>query len=83
MLENFFRRQNKADLLSKGNVKVLTDKLRQQIVNCIVDFMIEAFGSKETLTFTKQQKTLTARAAICLFEGLKSNDPNNELVIKL
>lgn len=83
MMENYFRRQNKANLLSQGKAKVLEDKVRQEIVHCIVEFMIEAFGCAETLIFSKQQKTLTARAAVCLFEGLKSNDRKNELVMKL
>lgn len=83
MLETFFRRQQNAELLLKGKTKTLDDELRKKIVNCLVDFMVEAFGKGDVTKVTKQHKLLTARTAICLFEGLKSNDSNNELVTKL
>lgn len=82
MLESFFRRQNKADLLLSRATKVLDDKLRLKIINCVADFMVEAFGKGNPLKITKQQKEYTAQAAIRLFVGLKSNQPDNELVTK-
>lgn len=80
MVESFFRRQNQADLLNKKGV--LDDKSRIQVINCLVDFMIEAFGKGNPSNVTKRSKQLTARAAISVFPGLKSDDPVNELVIK-
>lgn len=82
MLESFFRRQNKAELLSNRNVKILDDKVRLDIVNCLVDFAVEAFGKGNPYNIDKEHKKSTARAAVCLFEGLKSNDPMNETVNK-
>lgn len=82
MLTSYFRRQNKAGLLLNKMVKVLDDKVRMQIVNCIVDFMVEAFGKGDPSKVTKQQKMQTARATIMLFEGLKSTDQTDELVLK-
>lgn len=80
MLISYFRQQNKAGLLLHKNVKVLGDKVRMQIINCIVDFMVEAFGKGNPSQVTNQQKSQTARVAIILFEGLKSSQSGNELV---
>lgn len=82
MLESYFRQQNKADLLLSRGTKVLEDRLRMKIVNCIVDFMVEAFG-KGVPVVNRQQKQNTATAAAALFIGLKSQDPSNELVRKM
>lgn len=83
MLESFFRRQNRAELLLNRNAKPLDNKVRQNIVICLADFMVEAFGKGNPSNITKGHKSMTARAAVCLFEGLKSNDPTQELVNKL
>lgn len=61
---------------------MLDDKLRIQIVNCIVDFMIEAFGKGDPLKVERQHKLMTARTTIVLFIGLKSSDPQNDLVLQ-
>lgn len=83
MLEEFFRRQNKAKLLLLKSEKVYEDRDRQQIVNCVVDFMIEAFGKGNPNQITLAQKTMTARTAVILFVGLKSDEPGKETVIFL
>lgn len=80
MLESFFRRQNKAGLLLLKDQLILDDRSRQQIVNCLVDFMIEAFGKGDVTNITDQQKESTATAAVALFVGFKSNDPRKPLV---
>lgn len=81
MLESFFRRQNKAELLSLKDQLILDDRSRHQIVNCIVDFMIEAFGRGDVSNITDHHKQLTATGAVALFAGLKSNDPKKPLVM--
>lgn len=83
MLESFFQRQNRAELLVNQNVKVLDDKARHDIVKCLADFMVEAFGKGDPSKITKEHKLITARAAVCLFEGLESNDPTQKLVNEL
>lgn len=82
MLESFFRRQNKAGLLTIKDQLILDDRQRQQIVNCIVDFMIEAFGKGDVSNITDHHKQSTATVAVALFVGLKSNDPAKPLVTK-
>lgn len=81
MLESFFRQQNKADLLNYRDVPVLIDRIRTKVVNCLVDFMIDAFGNGDLKKITNHHKKLTARATISLFIGLKSNNELDELVI--
>lgn len=76
MLASFFRRQNKADLLKHSTVAPLEDKFRIQIVNCMVDFMIEAFGKGDPSKVERQHKLITARTAVDMFIGLKSNQEN-------
>lgn len=71
MLENYFRRMNKAALLNKRQNAVLTDKDRIVVVHLIVDFMIEALGQGNPNEITQHHKTLTARAAIRLFVALE------------
>lgn len=83
MLESYFYRQNQADLLLSRDTVVLEDRLRMKIVNCLVDFMVEAFGIGDPSKITKQQKHNTASAAVSLFIGLKSHENSNELVRKL
>lgn len=80
MLEEFFRRQNKTKLFLLRSEKVFEDRDRVQIVNCLVDFMIEAFGKGNPHQITQAQKTMTARTAVILFVGLKSDEPGKELV---
>lgn len=81
MLESFFRQHNKADLLTYRDTPVLSDKIRTKVVNCLVDFMIDAFGNGDLKKITNHHKKLTARATISLFIGLKSNNELDELVI--
>lgn len=80
MLENYFRRIQKAEILNKKNDTVLADKDRQEVVHVIVDFMTEAFGEGNPNKVTKPQMVLTSRAAINLFVSLKCDEPGKELV---
>lgn len=48
----------------------------------MVDFMIEAFGKGDPSKVEKPHKLMTARAAVVLFIGLKSSDPENDLVFQ-
>lgn len=80
MLDSFFRRQNKAGLLMIKDQPILDDRSRHQIVNCIVDFMIEAFGKGDVSNITDHHKQATATVVVDLFAGLKSNDPAKPLV---
>lgn len=80
MLESFFHRQNKADLILLKDQVILEDRSRCQIVNCIVDFMIEAFGKGDISNIKDEHKLSTAVTAIALFNGFKSNDPKKTLV---
>lgn len=59
---------------------LLTDDVRRAIINCIVDFMVDAFGKGDASKISKRQKQLTAHAAINLFVGLKSNEIANQTV---
>lgn len=80
MIENYFRRQSKAGLLLLKDKPFLDDRSRQQIVNCVVDFMIEACGKGEILNITDEHKKSTAQVVAALFIGLKSIDPLKPLV---
>lgn len=80
MLESYFHRQNKAGLLLLKEKLLLDDRSRHQIVNCIVDFMIEAFGKGDISNVKDQHKRSTALATVSLFIGLKSSDPKKPLV---
>lgn len=66
-LESFFWRRNAGQLLSFRDEEDLDDGIRRKIVNEIVDFMIQSFG----MSLIKNQREMTARAAIILFRGLK------------
>lgn len=81
MLESYFRRQHKASLLLLKDEMSLDDRSRQQIVNCLVDFMIEALGKGQASNITDQHKISTANIAVALFVGLKSNDSTKPLVM--
>lgn len=72
MLESYFHRQNQAGLLLLKDKLILDDRSRQQIVNCIVDFMIEALGKGDASNITDQHENSTAKIAVALFVGLKS-----------
>lgn len=82
MLESFLRRQNKAELLLLKESVALDDRSRHQIVNCLVDFMIEAFAKGDVSNITEQHKHSTATTAVSLFIGLKSSNPAKPLVIR-
>lgn len=79
MLEDFFRAQNKAKYLQHKTDKLLDNRIRMAVTNCIVDFMVDAFGKGDPMKISKQQRQLTAQAAVKLFVGLKS-DIGNESV---
>lgn len=80
MLEEYFRWQSQSQLLQYKNQEVLTDSIRKKIVNCMVDFMVEVLASDDPKKIEKSHKIRTAKVAVELFTGLKSNDPDDPLV---
>lgn len=80
LIEEFFRRQNLTRLLKYKNHELLDDAVRKDVVNCIMDFMVEACGNGDPRKIGKNHKQMTAQATIGLFVGLRSKETGNELV---
>lgn len=70
MLRNYFFAKSLAHLLTKD--RLLLPEKRKNIVNTIVDFMLEIFGTE----LTHAQKIVTAQAAIAEFPGLEFTEGN-------
>lgn len=70
MLQNYFLSKSLAHLITKD--RLLPPEKRKNIVNTIVDFMLEIFGTE----LTYAQKIVTAQAAIIEFPGLEFKDGN-------
>lgn len=68
MIENYFWAKNADNHLIKD--RKLTPNQRNNIVNTLVDFMFESFGTEPSPV----QKTITAAAAVTLFPGLDFKD---------
>lgn len=75
MLENYFIQSNRGALLLHKTSNCVTDQIRRTIVNCCVDFMVEAFGL-ENITTTR--KKMTASSTIILFPFLRYKDSKTD-----
>lgn len=74
MIQNYFFGKSLGHLLTKE--KVLNAAKRKHIVNAIVDFMIEIYGTDVTYT----QKVVIAQAAVIEFPGLEYAAGNSTVI---
>lgn len=76
MLQNYFLSKSLGHLLTKDNL--IPNEKRKQIVNTIVDFMLEIFGTD----LTYAQKVITAQATVIEFPGLEFKDGNPTVIFR-
>lgn len=68
MLENYFWQKNAGNLLSLKSKQTIEDsKQKREIINLVVDYMLESFGTDISIF----QKCMTAFATVTLFPALK------------
>lgn len=79
MLENFFIRRNKGELLAHRGAAALEGPVKRHIANTIVDFMAEVFGLHN---ITRSRKVMTGNAAVILFPFFIYKDSDEDGLVR-